>query len=93
MTRFYPECDSYECEVCPRREDCDIREEDEEDGIPLEADPAQTLVLDDLERRLVAMKADIAELRVEVKRLMRNESELMAGLGRWVGQVEGGDYD
>lgn len=92
MTRFYPECDSYECEVCPRREDCDIREEDEEeDGIyeirPY-ADP-----LADLERRILAMKADIAELRVEVKRLMRNESELMAGLGRWVGQVEGGDYD
>ena len=90
MTRFYPECDSYECEVCPRREECDIRETDEDETVtipPLDADP-----LADLERGIIAMKADIAELRVEVKRLMRNESELMAGLGRWVGQVEGGDY-
>ena len=78
MTRFYPECDSYECEVCPRREDCDIREEDDEDGIPLEADPAQTLVLDEMEHRLRALERELSELR--------------AALGRWVGQVEGGDY-
>jgi len=93
MTRFYPECDSNECEVCPRREDCDIREEEDEDGIPLEADPAQELVLDDLERKIIGMKAEIAQLKTDVRRLMRNESELVAGLGRWVGQVEGGDYD
>ena len=83
MTRFYPECDSYECEVCPRREECDIYEEDEEDATPLDDDP-----LADLERRIVAMKADIAELRIEVRRLMRHESEHMA---TWCRIAEGRD--
>lgn len=80
MTRPFPECNSYTCEVCPRREECDIREEDEDDlALPLDANPDQMRVLDELEHRIRALERELSELR--------------AGLGRWVGQVEGGDYD
>ena len=83
MTRFYRECDQYECEVCPRREDCDMREEEEESVIPLDDD-----ALAEIERCFVEMKADIAELRIEVRRLMRHESEHMA---TWCRIAEGRD--
>jgi hypothetical protein len=51
----------------------------DEDGIPLEADPTQERVLDEMDHRLRALERELSELR--------------AALGRWVGQVEGGDYD
>lgn len=95
MTRFYPECDQYECPVCPRRDECDIRDDDGEDAtipLDLDANPDQLRVLDELERKLVSMQAEIAMLNIAVKSLMRNESELLAALGRWVEGVEGGDH-
>ncbi len=90
MTRFYPECDSYECEVCPRRDTCDIREQDDDGAIPLDLDanPDQLRIFDELERKLVSLQAQVSELRIEVKRLMRHESEFMA---QWCRIAEGRD--
>lgn len=59
---------------------CDEWTSETDEGlVPLDANPAQARILDEMEHRLRALERELSELR--------------AGLGRWVGQVEGGDYD